>query len=510
MPKRKAPPETATDISSPQRRRTRSTGPLVDTQPLESPNKKRHGTRSSPTKQTSKGDSARTRTVIRAHETSSLKENDSEDLECADEPNISPSKSHLSRSSTPHRVGSAEAVTPKRRSSRKLHRDPNSQTPAKGRNDGVNDNDAWDLPVTPSKKRIAVASPSKIAILTTQSTTLTHIALAETSTMLPQRLPTILPAHLHTCLNAQKRAILAALRHPPDFGTDRREDDDMPSANSIVSQELSDLLLGTVSRGEGNSCLLLGPRGSGKTHVSLIYRISTHDPHYISKLVEQVITDLPEQAIVIRLSGWAQHNDRLAMREIARQLNQQTGDSFMKDEDDLSAEEEDGNPFQDTDRTITLPPPSHLPALISVLPTLSRPTIVVLDGFDLFALHARQSLLYCLLDTVQSCRAGNGNKGVAVVGVTPRIDTVNLLEKRVKSRFSGRMLRTAGPPELLNCMGVIKKILTSAIDSEHQLEWSQMWSTSVDKFLEDVNVIKSFSETFALMKDVQLLSQVMV
>lgn len=50
-----------------------------------------------------------------------------------------------------------------------------------------------------------------------------------------------------------------------------------------------------------------------------------------------------------------------------------------------------------------------------------KPVVVVLDGFDLFAEHARQALLYCLLDTVQSCRAGEGSRGLAVVGVTSRI-----------------------------------------------------------------------------------------
>jgi hypothetical protein len=52
-------------------------------------------------------------------------------------------------------------------------------------------------------------------------------------------------------------------------------------------------------------------------------------------------------------------------------------------------------------------PSRHLPALISVLPTLSRPTVVVLDAFDRFALHP----------------------AVAI-------------------RFSGRMWRTAAPTEL--------------------------------------------------------------
>ena len=168
------------------------------------------------------------------------------------------------------------------------------------------------------------------------------------------------------------------------------------------------------------------------------------------QLVEKAISSLTEPPIVVRLSGHVQTNDRLAIREIARQLAEQTGRSLLPAEDDANGDDEE-NPFLDhapTETVIALPPPSHLLALISVIPTLARPTVLVIDAIDLFALHARQSLLYCLLDTVQSCRAGRETNGVAVIGVTTRIDTINMLEKRVKSRFSGRMFRTACPPEL--------------------------------------------------------------
>jgi origin recognition complex subunit 4 len=230
------------------------------------------------------------------------------------------------------------------------------------------------------------------------------------------------------------------------------------------------------------------------------------------KLVEHTMAALPDHPIIIRLSGWTQLNDRLAMREVARQLTQQTGRAFLSDSDadELDADDNIDNPFIESNAPVSLPPPSHLPALISVLPTLSRPTIVVLDAFDLFALHARQSLLYCLLDTAQSCRAGNGNKGVAIVGITTRVDTINLLEKRVKSRFSGRTLRTAPPPELDNWLNAARTLLSSPIHSQHQEEWVPMWTASVDKFLTDHKVIKTFHETFALFKDARMLNQLIV
>lgn len=76
----------------------------------------------------------------------------------------------------------------------------------------------------------------------------------------PNKLPFIPSQH---CLNAQKRQILRTIHNPPDL-----VDEDEESTNHTALKQLGDLLQGTVVRGEGNSCLLLGPRSSGKTRVS--------------------------------------------------------------------------------------------------------------------------------------------------------------------------------------------------------------------------------------------------
>lgn len=209
--------------------------------------------------------------------------------------------------------------------------------------------------------------------------------------------------------------------------------------------------------------------------------------------------------IIIRLSGHAQRDDRLAMREIAWQLTQQTGKSFLSEEEQQEEEETD-----EKDDVLTLPPPAHLPALISVLPSQPRPVIVILDAFDYFALHGRQALLYCLLDTAQSCRVGTGLNGIAVIGVTSRVDTINLLEKRVKSRFSGRMFRTAGPSELEDWKNLTRNMLTVPIESSHGEEWAELWDASVERFLTDRKVVAVLHETWALAKDVRVLSRVLV
>ncbi|KAH9899496.1 origin recognition complex subunit 4 C-terminus-domain-containing protein [Cubamyces lactineus] len=342
------------------------------------------------------------------------------------------------------------------------------------------------------------------------------------------RLPTTLPLHLHPLLERQKRAILQALQRPPEIDEIDIYGEDYPPTNILAYEQLSDLLSGTVTRGEGNSCLLIGPSGSGKT-----------------QMVERAIAALPGNPIVVRLSGYAQQNDRLAIREIAWQLAQQTGQSFLPANEEADDEDEppaapaalpiakdaDDNPFIDPSPgaeagpglSVTLPPPAHLLALISMIPTLPRPTIIVLDEFDLFASHARQALLYCLLDTAQACRAGpttaasgaRSASGMAVIGVTARVDTINLLEKRVKSRFSGRMIRTAGPARVSHWVAITKAVIGSPLEQEGEDrdtargEWDQIWEEAVKQFVEDEATLDALRETYALTRDYQMLRQIL-
>jgi len=194
----------------------------------------------------------------------------------------------------------------------------------------------------------------------------------------------------------------------------------------------------------------------------------------------------------------------------------QTGSSFLLAEDDKPTDDafaDPDNPFLDnveSATSIALPAPAHLLALISMIPTLPRATVVVIDAFDNFATHARQSLLYCLLDTAQSCRVGKGNKGLAVIGVTTRVDTINLLEKRVKSRFSGRMLRTACPSNVQDWISIARAVLTTPIDSDENGEWATLWAKSVDEFLRQDAVLDAFKDSYALTRDVHTLRRTLI
>lgn len=221
-----------------------------------------------------------------------------------------------------------------------------------------------------------------------------------------------------------------------------------------------------------------------------------------------------------------QTTDRHALREIAYQLLQQTGSSLLPDSVlDNSNGETAENPVEDVpeenpflehsaeEPLITLPPSSHLHSLIPVLLTLKRPVIIILDGFDLFALHPRQSLLYCLLDTVQSCRASSDSHGLAVVGVTTRVDTVQLLEKRVKSRFSGRTIRTAPPTTFDEYLSTIRDMLLPSRflqNEKAEQQWNKQWQPSIEKFLADKAVIQTLRETYSITRNLKVISRILV
>ncbi|KAG1833170.1 origin recognition complex subunit 4 C-terminus-domain-containing protein [Suillus variegatus] len=446
--------------------------------------------------------------------TSSHKQGEPEKSDDADELNLSPPKLPVNCTTPPPRshVGrvllhSVEITTP--RSFPKLAftaspapstRQPPTKTPTT--NTGV----AYHVPqlAVPSPSRpsapqndlLPKTSPKRINQLPNatsrdrlQPTSAKKDQPAASRPQSPSRIPRNLPSHLGICLRLQKRAMLLELQN---CSMEFDEDASLGLTNTVASQQLKDLLAGTVTRGEGNSCFVLGPRGSGKTAI-----------------VDRAIASLNQTPIVIRLSGHTELNDQLALREIARQLSLQTGKTYLGELNNDDDQDDDGNPFLDAGPSIDIPPPSHLPALVSALTTLSRPVIVILDAFDLFALHARQALLYCLLDTAQSCRVGQGHNGIAVIGVSTRIDTINLLEKRVKSRFSGRMLRTAAPIELSFWMKLIEGVLRARIETPEE-EWEPLWTLAIDSFIADRKVLEQIQETVAVTHDIRVIQRILV
>jgi hypothetical protein len=313
-----------------------------------------------------------------------------------------------------------------------------------------------------------------------------------------ERLPDTLPKRFHPAVLSQKLAILSALQRPPypDYGMEER----------LRSKGvLSSLLQGSIERSEGNSCLVLGPNGCGKTRVRPFSpKFRTNLMIFFWQAIEEVLTELPNNPIVVKLNGLIHQNDRLAMKSIVQQVSMQINSNWGNDlVDDDEDEDNEGKNLS------AVPPSAHLPSLITSLPNLPRAVIVILDHFDLFTTHFRQALLYCLLDTVQSLRTGETNAGLAVVGVTSRLDTLLLLEKRVKSRFSHRIVQFSHPPTLDAYISIARKVL-SAEAKDVPAEWSSWWKSSVEQYLAKREMSRWLKDNFALVREVGSLCRSLV
>ena len=178
----------------------------------------------------------------------------------------------------------------------------------------------------------------------------------------------------------------------------------------------------TVLAGEGNSMLIIGARGCAKT-----------------TLVETVVSDMATQHRddfhVIKLNGFIHTDDKLALKEIWRQLGRE-----MEVEDDAIGARSN---YEDTlSSLLALLSHTGEAADIAEKPEAQtvKSVIFIMDEFDLFTAHPRQTLLYNLFDIAQSRKAP-----IAVLGLTTKIDVVESLEKRVKSRFSHRYVHLPLP-----------------------------------------------------------------
>jgi origin recognition complex subunit 4 len=179
-----------------------------------------------------------------------------------------------------------------------------------------------------------------------------------------------------------------------------------------------DMLEDTLAGSQNNSVLLVGPRGSGK---SLVLRRALAD----------VTARHGSKVVPVRLSGLLHSDERVALRELARQLDDRGASAAGRAAAaGLLA------------RVSEFDALSLLQNHMKVLEQNRRSAIIVLDDFDAFAPATRkQTLLYNLMDAVQASAAR-----AVVVGVSACCNAADMLEKRVRSRFSHRRLLFAPHP----------------------------------------------------------------
>lgn len=275
MAKRKAQDVFEPD-SSPSKRVTRSSATLKVVQPLvfeaSTPTRRKRGGQIEPATPRVPPPKRVYGRKARILDSSSHKENENSDEEDkdeseADELNIGSENTQLEE----------ERDAPTKRSKRVVFDAIVIDTPSRHKKNNQSRTKAQAISFNPSTNvpnAPAERSPSKksaIRELTASSPTKSRrdessslsISNAEASLKKP---PVPLPSNLLPYLNAQKRVILDAILAPTHGGLHISEDDE-PAANAATLQQLGSLLGGTIRRGEGNSCLIIGPAGSGKTKV---------------------------------------------------------------------------------------------------------------------------------------------------------------------------------------------------------------------------------------------------
>ncbi|WEW59720.1 origin recognition complex subunit 4 [Emydomyces testavorans] len=233
-------------------------------------------------------------------------------------------------------------------------------------------------------------------------------------------------------------------------------------------QTVYQLIEQTVLAGEGNSMLLLGARGCGKTAV-------------VETAIASLSRKYGDDFHVVRLNGLLHTDDKIALREIWHQLGRE-----------INVDEDLSHPSTYADTM------ASLLALLSEVPidakdtmTTTKSVIIILDEFDLFTYHPRQTLLYNLFDIAQAKKAP-----IAVIGLTTKVDVMENLEKRVKSRFSHRYTFLPRPQSFAEfseiCMtalkidpGGIQECYTQAAQSAHSGVVSSMLQSPKGQLLSE-------------------------
>uniref|UniRef100_A0A665TCN4 Origin recognition complex subunit 4 n=1 Tax=Echeneis naucrates TaxID=173247 RepID=A0A665TCN4_ECHNA len=240
-------------------------------------------------------------------------------------------------------------------------------------------------------------------------------------------------------------------------------------------RHLLELLKRTAVHGESNSVLIVGPRGAGKT---MLLKCVLRD------LLEE--TEAQKNLLQVHLNGLLQTDDRIALKEITRQLHLENvvGDKVF-------------GSFAE-----------NLAFLLEALKkgdrSSSRPVLFVLDEFDLFAHHKNQTLLYNLFDVSQSAQAP-----IAVVGITCRLDVLELLEKRVKSRFSHRQIHLLSS---LTSTQYLERVQTQLSLPDHfpDGQFAQDWNDSIKTLCRDKSVGEILQRHFNSSKDFRSLHMLLV
>ncbi|XP_037572738.1 origin recognition complex subunit 4-like [Dermacentor silvarum] len=249
---------------------------------------------------------------------------------------------------------------------------------------------------------------------------------------------------------------------------------DLLKSYSEQKHVLEELLSRAVKLGESNSVLVVGPRGCGKTSLILavLDSVSRHK-------------DILSNFLLVKLNGFTHTDDKIALKDITRQLQLENvvGDRVF-------------GSFSE-----------NLTFLLECLKSgdqQSKTIVFVVDEFDLFCYHKNQTLLYNLFDVAQSAQAP-----ILVIGITCRLDAVELLEKRVKSRFSHRQLHLFPNFSFEEYLGIMIDHLSLPGNFPNK-KLREEWNASVKAFAQESAVRTALQRLYSTNKDIRAMQYLLL
>ncbi|QLG72240.1 hypothetical protein HG535_0C05940 [Zygotorulaspora mrakii] len=252
-----------------------------------------------------------------------------------------------------------------------------------------------------------------------------------------------------------------------------------------VQQEIERILKQAITQKESHSSMLVGPRGSYKTF------LLNHELDLLSARYHR-------QYITIRLNGFI-HSEQTAINGIATQLEEQLK-ILSKD-------------FKDSSKKTDISSGSLTEVFEKILRLLDSTfmgnnklndekknvknkitVIFIFDEIDQFAGPVRQTLLYNLFDMVEHARVP-----VCIFGCTTKLNILEYLEKRVKSRFSQRIIYMPQIENLKQFRDTILELLT--VPNKHEYRCSESWNSFIERELSNektelYKLVKTNYDTF--------------
>ncbi|CCH63024.1 hypothetical protein TBLA_0J00240 [Henningerozyma blattae CBS 6284] len=268
----------------------------------------------------------------------------------------------------------------------------------------------------------------------------------------------------------------------------------IPSYLKATESEVDRILKLAIIQKESHSTILVGPRGGYKSFL-------------LSHTLAKISRKYDNQYITIRLNGYV-HSEQTAINGIATQIEQQlrkinaSRNNSKKESVDISS----GSLTEVFEKILRL--------LDSATFNTERPSdkrknkdtskitvIFIFDEIDTFAGPVRQTLLYNLFDMVEHARIP-----VCIFGCTTKLNFLDYLEKRVKSRFSQRIINIPQIKTLKEFSETIKEslIVPDSESNAKDRQYTTQWNETITNIIQDDNsqlskILKTNFETFKSM-----------